>query len=118
MNELRYTAEESEKGALVVTFHGFSGEKTFKDMEPIFLSLIEQGQNKIIVNLENIEYVDSKGWGTFLWAAELARDRNGDVVLAQANIEVQKIYQLIGIEEFIKIYPTIAEAENVLCAME
>jgi anti-sigma B factor antagonist len=77
------------------------------EIEKLFL----ENKYKIIINLQNIEYISSAGWGSFIGYVNTARNKKGDIKLANMVGEVKRVYEMIEFKELIEAYNTIEEAK-------
>ncbi len=79
----------------------------------VFLNtLISGGALKIYVNMYDVNYIDSSGIGTLINSAKKIRDNSGDLILSSLSSEVKKIFNLVNLETFFKIFKTEVEAIN------
>jgi anti-sigma B factor antagonist len=76
----------------------------------ILMSLINGGVTKVIVDMNELEFIDSLGIGTLINAAKQIRQKNGDLVLTRVSEKIDKILQPVNIQRFIKIYSTEQDA--------
>ena len=76
----------------------------------ILISLINGGVTKVIVDMNELEFIDSLGIGTLINAAKQIRQKNGDLVLTRVSEKIDKILQPVNIQRFIKIYSTEQDA--------
>ncbi|HNR88128.1 MAG TPA: STAS domain-containing protein [Spirochaetota bacterium] len=79
----------------------------------IFLkTVIDGGVRKIIIDMKNLEMIDSSGMGVLINAAKLVRGKKGDIILSNVSADVRKIFKIINLQEFIKMFNTDGEAQN------
>ena len=70
-----------------------------------FSELSDSNEGKIIlVDCENLNYIDSSGLGAFISLVKKSRSTKGDVRLFHVNEDVQKILELTRIMKFMKPY--------------
>ncbi len=68
-----------------------------------FLDLIRTGQQAIVVDLSEVEAMDSKGLSTFLFACRALGDAGG-MVLTDLHPSVRRIFALTRVDQIITIY--------------
>lgn len=68
------------------------------------------GAAKIIVDLTDVSYVSSGGWGIFVGEVGGLRKRGGDIVLCGMTPEVFDVYELLGFADVLRSFATVAEA--------
>lgn len=79
----------------------------------IFLkTMAEGGGRKFMIDMKNLEYIDSSGIGVIINTAKLVRPKKGDVALINVSQAIKDIFKVINLQEFIKIFNLEAEAMN------
>ena len=71
---------------------------------------LNAGRVKLVLNLENIEYIDSAGLGEIVRAMKRAREAGGDLRLCGVQGHVLKIIEITGLHKAIAVYPNREEA--------
>jgi|SRR5581483_5270894 len=75
------------------------------------------GCSKILVDFNNVEYVDSTGIGFLIGIyTSIKKNPNGRFALANAGRRVRDVLELTRLAEVIQIYPTEAAALEALDA--
>lgn len=72
--------------------------------------LTSGGAAKIMVDLTDVSYVSSGGWGIFVGEVGALRKRGGDIVLSGMTPEVFDVYELLGFADVLRSFPTVVEA--------
>lgn len=72
--------------------------------------LTSGGAAKIMVDLSDVSYVSSGGWGIFVGEVGGLRKRGGDIVLSGMTPEVFDVYELLGFADVLRSFPTVVEA--------
>lgn len=72
--------------------------------------LVESGERRIVVDVENATYIVSRGFGQMLVALARLRTRNGDLRVAGARGSVWAAASTVGLDNIIKFYATVDEA--------
>ena len=67
-------------------------DKTLKDV-------IEKGGKTIILNLENVHYIDSMGLGIIAHSADSISTKGGRLNVVCTKPQIQKIFQVSGLSE-------------------
>lgn len=78
--------------------------------ENLIRKKVEEGVNKIVFNLENLEYISSAGLRVLLIASKLLRKSNGSTVVCCLNENVSKVFDISGFSSVIKVENTLDEA--------
>ncbi len=61
---------------------------------------------KILINFENVTYVDSTGLGNIIRIFEMIRKKKGTLSVSNLNVDVEKIFKITTLDTLIKIYDT------------
>ncbi|HOW83832.1 MAG TPA: STAS domain-containing protein [Spirochaetota bacterium] len=78
----------------------------------LFKTLADGGARKIIVDLHDLDYIDSAGIGTIVSAAKMIRKQGGDLVMSSATANILSIFKVVSLQDFIRIFSTDGEAIN------
>ncbi len=111
--ENKLTIKRQEQDDIVIlSFVGRIDAETYtlvrEEIEELFL----KNKYKIIIDLKEIEYISSAGWGSFIGYVNTARNKNGDIKLANMNVGVKRVYEMIEFNELIKAYNSIEDAKK------
>lgn len=80
---------------------------SFKDE---MMALIDQGDKFIVVNFEQVIYVDSSFLGALVSSLKYAIANQAEIVVAGLNKDVSGLFQLIRLDKAFKIYGSAVEA--------
>jgi anti-anti-sigma factor len=85
-------------------------EPTFRK---VLESKIEEGPKHIILDLSQIDFIDSSGLGALVQAAKKAQNANGTLQIV-TNARVTQTVKLVRLEKFLSLQQTVEAAlENV-----
>jgi anti-anti-sigma factor len=76
--------------------------------------VLEQGYRKIIVDLENVPFIDSSGLVALVSGLRLAREKNGDIFLSGIRPQAQAVFRLTMLDRIFAIHPTFDDAKRSL----
>ncbi|BBC25712.1 STAS domain-containing protein [Pseudanabaena sp. ABRG5-3] len=68
----------------------------------------------LLVDLQEITFMDSSGLGALVSALKSIRNSNGEMVICGANDQVQMLFELTSMTKIFKIYPTIDDFNATL----
>ena len=75
------------------------------------IELVNDGNNKIIVDLEGVEFLDSTGLGVLVGGLKRVRnDESGDLTLVCTQTRILKIFEITGLTKVFSIYNSVDEA--------
>lgn len=85
----------------------------FKEkMMNIIQNMNPKGVKKFILDLSQIEFVDSSGLGSFLSILRHIRDHGGTLRLANMNKSVRTIFELVSMHKVFETHETLEEAKK------
>jgi len=73
-------------------------------------SLLAAGQKKIVLNMDNVTYIDSSGLGALVAAHTSARSQGAYLKLSHLGSKFQEILQVTKLFTVFEVYPTEAAA--------
>lgn len=90
----------------VVSFEGIdkitalNAEAVKKDLNNEFA----EPNTQLIIDLENIEFIDSTGFGAFLSVMKTAHSNNGDLKICNINQEIMKLFKLLHLDNVFELH--------------
>lgn len=72
--------------------------------------IIDDGKDKLVVDLGNVEYMSSAGLRELVAALKRVHKSSGDLRLANPSARVTEVLELAGLDTIFKIFPTQVEA--------
>jgi len=72
--------------------------------------LIASGKKKIVLNMDNITFIDSAGLGTLVAAHHSAKSQNASLRLCHLGSKFQEVLQITKLLTVFEVYNTEAEA--------
>ena len=76
--------------------------------------IISKGKTKLIIDLEKIRYIDSSGLEAITSTQTKAQASHGDVYLICTEPSIKKIFDITGLDEYVKIFNTKEEALKIV----
>ncbi|WPV02413.1 STAS domain-containing protein [Mucilaginibacter sp. cycad4] len=74
------------------------------------ISLINSGNKYVIVNFEQVKYVDSSFLGALVSALKLTMNSGGDIAVVGLNNDIRSLFQLVRLDKVFRIYTNTQEA--------
>jgi anti-sigma B factor antagonist len=71
---------------------------------------LASGQNRLVIDLTDVEFVDSTGLGILVAGLTASRDAGGDLALVCSRPSLLKLLKITGLDEVFAVHPTAAEA--------
>ncbi len=72
----------------------------------------QKPQTKLILNLEDIDFIDSTGFGVFLSIMKTSNNNFGFFKICNINPEVMELFKLLKLHNVFEIYNTLDDCIN------
>lgn len=108
-----YMVEKEVNGILLLDLRGrlTLGEETAALREKV-RQLVEAGHSRIILNLEEVTYIDSVGLSTLVASYTSARKQGGNVKLLHLTKRAHELMHITRLSTVFEIYDTLEEARG------
>lgn len=73
-------------------------------------SLVAEGKKKIVLNMDNVTFIDSAGLGTLVAAHHSAKGQGSSLKLCHLGTKFQEVLQITKLMTIFDVYNTEAEA--------
>jgi anti-sigma B factor antagonist len=107
--EAAVTGVERRDGAVVVSL---AGELDLYNAEEVRAALVEAGEGEpdaIVVDLDQVRFIDSTALGVLIEARARMTDRNG-FRLAAPGLETRRALEVSGLDRHFLVHDTVVEA--------
>lgn len=81
-----------------------------EEMYILLKTIITAGAKKIIINMEKMDFIDSRSIAILINAAKLIRKSEGDIVFLNVPNHIKSIFKPINLQRFIKIFDSQDQA--------
>src|SRR5580693_890631 len=98
------------KEVTLLAVEGFIDTTTAPEYEKKFVTVLGEKKFKLVVDLKDVNYISSAGWGIFISEIKRIRNQKGDLVLVGMNPEVSEVFELLEFNTILKSFPTIEAA--------
>jgi anti-sigma B factor antagonist len=106
--DVKYAGNDND--IAIISAKGFIDTTTAPDLEKKLEEQLALNKYKIIVDLKNIDYVSSAGWGVFVSEIREIRENNGDLVLINMSSDVYDVYELMEFSSILKSFDNVEDA--------
>ena len=95
----------------VVKVIGRIDSYTAPNLEEVLKSLTEGGRYKIVLDLEDVDFLSSKGWWVLIETQKtMKRYNRGELILANVQDRIRESLNLVGMGSYFKVYDDITSA--------
>lgn len=100
---------EQINGCYVATFNDISKfNALITDMVKEQLnSLFSNPENKLILNLKGVKYIDSTGFGVFLSVMKTARLNSGQFKICNVEPDAMALFKILQLNSILEIYENL-----------
>ncbi|MCD6326023.1 STAS domain-containing protein [bacterium] len=101
---------EKTDGVSVVTVPGESLDAANVGEFKRGMAPILKDSSKVVLNIENLKFVDSSGLGSFLSCLRSLNEAGGDMKISGLTRPVKSLFELIRMHRICDVYETSGEA--------
>ncbi len=94
----------------VLAFEGRLDSQTSPDAQQQLNRLIEEGETKILVNLEKLDYISSAGLRVLLVVAKQLKATDGELRICSLNEVVKEVFDISGFDMILPISASESDA--------
>jgi anti-anti-sigma factor len=109
-------SEEKADGVLVLGARGKIDTEASEELLKKLNTLIEQGEQPLLLDLSHVDYINSSGLRVLLTVAKKLKGLGGKMVLASATEWIEQVLRVSGCASVIGVYPSKEEALKALNA--
>ena len=80
------------------------------ELKTQMLSLFDEGKNNLVIDLQDVRFVDSSGLGSLVSGFKNASARNGNLKLSGLQPQVKSMFELTRLHRVFEIFPDSDEA--------
>jgi anti-sigma B factor antagonist len=104
----------NEGEALIVDIGGEIDVYTSPKLRARLVGLVGDGARRLVVDLEDVEFIDSTGLGVLVGVLKRIRAREGSMSLVCSRDGLLRVFRITGLEKVFSIYPSIGAATEAL----
>jgi anti-anti-sigma factor len=97
-------------GVMIVDMDGILDTSNSGEVGDELVRLVQDGNKKMLLNLEKLHYVSSAGLRAMLLASKLLQNTKGEMRLCNPNKEVREVLELSGFNSLLRLHDTEADA--------
>jgi anti-sigma B factor antagonist len=103
-----------EDGAELIALIGEIDASSSIELDLAIAKSVGEGVSKILVDCSSLEYISSAGLGVFMSYIEEFKDKNIKMVLFAMNDKVANTFEILGLNELLKISKDKPEAKKLI----
>ncbi len=100
----------ARRDVALLQVRGYIDTQTCSEMLREMTAVLKQGIFHLIVDMSQVNYVSSAGWGVFVGEIKGIRENGGDLKLVQMMPEVYDVFEMLEFNRILECYDNIEEA--------
>ena len=106
-----FTIEEKAfKGYSVLKCAGAIDYSNFTHSDDFVKKIVARGVVNLVFDLGEISYISSSGWTVFLGNLKAVRQKGGDIILTNMQVDVKNTFKLLELDNLIDYFESADEA--------
>ena len=105
-----FSRPENNPDVSVLSVQGYVDTTTSAELEESLKRLLKKGRFNIVIDLGNVNYISSAGWGIFISEIKSIRENGGDLKLASMIGDVYEVFELLEFQTILQSFDTVEEA--------
>lgn len=94
----------------VIKVGGYIDTTTSAELEHSLSSILKSNNYNIVIDLGNVDYISSAGWGIFISEIKGIREKGGDLKLVHMIPDVYEVFELLEFNYILKAFDSLEEA--------
>ena len=106
--------QENNNGIEIFSVQGSLDSNTSTEFETLIYTALENGQRKLILNLENLDYISSAGIRVMLKTTKDLKRMDGSIVLCALQDYVKEVFEIAGFDGYLNIENNLETAMRTM----
>ena len=108
--EISVTNVGTRRDIALFRVKGYIDTQTCTEMLGRITSVLQQGTFHLIVDMGQVHYVSSAGWGVFVGEIKGIRENGGDLKIVEMTPEVYDVFEMLEFNRILEYYDALEEA--------
>jgi len=108
--ELKIDLKPKADGVILIVLRGEIGTETVNDFKDKIDQIVAEGQSKLIMDFQEVNYLNSMGLGVVAATLKKVKKSKGDLKLIRLSPAVQELFELTRLTKVFEIFETEEEA--------
>jgi len=107
---MKYAVDKQERHTVFTVQEGNLNSVVAPELKSEFVLLSNEGVQNLIVDLSQVEYIDSSGLSSILTANRLWKDLGSFILTGEMQPNVKRLITMSRLDSVLTIIPTVAES--------
>jgi anti-sigma B factor antagonist len=103
-------SEHEQNGITIYTLEGRIDSEGSIQLQDTLYAGLEAGKYKIVLEMSQVQYINSSALRTLADVITQTRDKNGDLKLVALPPRVKRVLQIVGFDKFSSIFDDLENA--------
>jgi anti-sigma B factor antagonist len=103
-------SEKRMEGVVVLSVKGRIDSNTSDEFEKTLLGRVQEGENRFILDFQELDYISSAGLRVLLKATKELKKTRGRMCLCSIRDYIQEVFDMSGFSSFLPIHPDVQES--------
>jgi anti-sigma B factor antagonist len=99
-----------QNGWGIIEVQGEIDLHTSSQLRHAIVGLLERGQNRIVIDLRGVGFMDSSGLGVLVAGLKRAKERDGTLAVVFEEGSVQRVLSITGLDKVFATFASVDEA--------
>jgi len=109
MQKLQIDIQEQNQ-VMLVRLHGALDTETADSFDQALSSLIQQGKQAFLIDLQGVDYISSAGIGVLVGCLNQIQDQGGHLKLAHVQSRVARALSMLSLLDLFEVFDAIPDA--------
>jgi anti-sigma B factor antagonist len=101
-----------QNGHAVLAVSGEVDVATVPRLREQLHALVAEGNRRIIVDLDGVDFLESTGLGVLVGALKRVRSNDGDLYLVCTQPRIRKVFEVTGLTKVFSLFDTVEDAAS------
>ncbi|MCP4672960.1 MAG: STAS domain-containing protein [Desulfobacula sp.] len=106
--------QKNNNGVEIFSVKGSLDSNTSAEFETLIYAALEEGQRKLVLNLENLDYISSAGIRVMLKTTKDLKRMEGNIVLCSLQDYVREVFEIAGFDGYLNIENNLEAAIHTI----
>ena len=115
---MKFSVDKQDKLVVLELQEGKLNSLTAPKLKSELVILKDEGYRNIILDLNQVDFVDSSGLSSILVGNRICKEAGGSFVICALKEQVKKLIKISQLENILNIFPTSSEAKDFVLLEE
>lgn len=113
---MEITTNSVSPAVSIVSFNGALNARSAEDAKQTFRDLVDQGVTQVIVDLQEVPFIDSSGLAALVSGLKTLGGESSNLKLAAPQSQARLLFELTMFDRVFEIHDSVEEAQSGLKA--